>query len=105
MTLSVLFAALLFVLPKTPPDSAVKGWEKEGLVAMPYAMVGQRLTADLATDGWRLVRTERLGAGVRLQEVRKYANAAGATVVFRLWRIDTSVTGYSYRRDRQGIGL
>ena len=101
MPFSVLIAALLFVIPRTPPDSALKGWEKEGFVPMPYAKVGQRLTADLATDGWRLVRTECLGAGVRLQEIRKYANAAGATVVFRLWRVDTSVTGYSYRRDRQ----
>lgn len=101
MSLSVLFAALLFVIPKTPPDSALKGWERQGHVAQPYAKVGQRLTADLATDGWQLVRTERLGSGVRLQEIRKYANAAGATVVFRLWRVDTSVTGYAYRRDRQ----
>ena len=101
MTVPVLIAALLFVLPRTPPDSALKGWEREDVVALPYAAACQRLSADLATDGWRLVRTERLGEGIRLQEIRKFANVRGETVIFRLWRIGTSVTGYAYRRDRR----
>lgn len=98
-----MLAALLFALPKTTPDPAQKGWEKTGAVAFPYAAACQRLSADLATDGWALVRTERVGEGVRVQEIRKFANSRGATVIFRLWRIGTSVTGYSYRRDRPGV--
>ena len=94
-------AVLLFALPKTPPDSALKGWEREAVVALPYAAACQRLSADLATDGWRLVRTERLGEGSRVQELRKFANVRGETVIFRLWRIGTSATGYAYRRDRR----
>ena len=101
MSVPVLIAALLFVLPKTPPDSALKGWEREAVVALPYAAACQRLSADLATGGWRLVRTERLGEGSRVQELRKFANVRGETVIFRLWRIGTSATGYAYRRDRR----
>lgn len=104
MVVHAFLAALLFVLPKTPVDPALKGWEKEGFVPLPYAATCQRLSADLATDGWALVRTERIGEGVRTMEIRKFANARGATVIFRLWRIDSSVTGYSYRRDRTGRG-
>lgn len=99
--MNILLAVLMFVLPKTPVDPALKGWEKEGLVPLPYATACQRLSADLATDGWVLVRTERLGEGARTMEIRKFANARGATVVFCLWRIDSSMTGYSYRRDRR----
>lgn len=98
--MSILLAVLMFVLPKTPIDPALKGWEKEGVVPLPYATACQRLSADLATDGWVLVRTERLGEGVRIREIRKFANARGATVIFQLWRLGTSATGYSYRRDR-----
>jgi len=100
MTFPVLVAVLLFVLPKTPPSPELKGWEKQSVVALPYAAACQHLTADLMTDGWCLVRTERIGAGAAVQEVRKYANARGATVIFLLWRIGSSATGYAYRRDR-----
>ena len=98
--MNILLAVLMFFLPKTPVDPALKGWEKEGLVPLPYAAACQRLSADLATDGWVLVRTERLGEGARTMEIRKFANTRGATVIFRLWRLGTSATGYSYRRDR-----
>ena len=103
MVVNAILAALLFVLPKTPIDPALKGWEKEGIVPLPYATACQRLSADLATDGWVLVRTERLGEGVRIREIRKFANARGATVIFQLWRLSTSTTGYSYRRDRERL--
>lgn len=105
MVLPVIIAVLMFVVPKTPIDPALKGWEQEGVVALPYATACQRLSADLATDGWVLVRTERLGEGVRIREIRKFANASGATVIFQLWRLGTSSTGYSYRRDRCAAGL
>lgn len=100
MTHPILLAVLLFVLPKTPPDPALKGWEKDGVVALPYATACQRLSADLATDGWRLVRTELLGEGTRMREIRKFANARGETVIFQLWRVGISMTGYCFRRDR-----
>ena len=100
MVLPIIIAVLMFVGPKTPINPALKGWEKEGVVPLPYATACQRLSADLATDGWVLVRTERLGEGVRIREIRKFANARGATVIFQLWRLVPSSSGYSYRRDR-----
>jgi len=97
---ALVLAVLLFVLPKTPRDPALKGWERESVVALPYATAVQHLVADLAAQGWQPVRTERVGAGVSAQDIRKFANPRGETVIFLTWRLGTSSTGYAFRRDR-----